>query len=165
MRSLEIRTERIFNNLIKENQKLAADFVLKQSKSVSSAQSPMSSVKSPEFSVQSQHPASRVQCPESSVESSASRFRVQRPEYNVQSRASRYQRSEPSVQSPTSNSCVQSPGIPVCPLQMNICQSNTHKKNLSWLHFDDEPRVQERQQVKDQQSCISVFAAYPTLDL
>ena len=149
MRSLEIRTERIFNNLIKENQKLAADFVLKQSKSVSSAQSPMSSVKSPEFSAQSQHPASRVQ----------------RPEYNVQSPASRYQRSEPSVQSPTSNSCVQSPGIPVCPLQMNICQSNTHKKNLSWLHFDDEPRVQERQQVKDQQSCISVFAAYPTLDL
>ena len=26
--------------------------------------------------------------------------------------------------------------------------------------FDDDLRVQERQQVKDQQPCISVFAAY-----
>ena len=31
------------------------------------------------------------------------------------------------------------------------------------IHFDDEPRVQERQQVKDQQSYISVFVAYPTI--
>ena len=52
MRSLEIRTERIFNNLIKQNQKLAADFVLKQSKIVPSAQSPTFSVKSPESSAQ-----------------------------------------------------------------------------------------------------------------
>ena len=37
------------------------------------------------------------------------------------------------------------------------------EKNLSWLHFDDEPRVQERQQMQDQQSCISVFVAYPTI--
>ena len=59
MRSLEIRTERIFNNLIKQNQKPAADFALKQSKIVSSAQSPTSSVQSP---------ASRVQRPESSVQ-------------------------------------------------------------------------------------------------
>ena len=28
---------------------------------------------------------------------------------------------------------------------------------LSWLHFDNEPRVQDRQQVKDQQFCISIF--------
>ena len=33
----------------------------------------------------------------------------------------------------------------------------------SWLQFDDEPMVQERQQVKDHQSCISVFVAYPTI--
>ena len=32
----------------------------------------------------------------------------------------------------------------------NIYQSNTYRKDLSWPHFDDEPRVQEKQQVKDQ---------------
>ena len=26
----------------------------------------------------------------------------------------------------------------------NIYQSNTYRKDLSWLYFDDEPRVQER---------------------
>ena len=31
---------------------------------------------------------------------------------------------------------------------MNIYQNNTCRKDLSWLHFDDEPRVQDRQQVK-----------------
>ena len=36
-------------------------------------------------------------------------------------------------------------------VKMNIYQSNTCRKDLSWLHLDDEPRVQERQQVKDQQ--------------
>ena len=41
----------------------------------------------------------------------------------------------------------------------NIYQNNTYRKDLSWPHFDDEPRVQENQQVKDQQSCISVFVA------
>ena len=49
---------------------------------------------------------------------------------------------------------------PVEPVQMNIYQINTHRKDLNWLHFDDGPRVQERQQVKDQQSCISIFVAY-----
>ena len=48
-------------------------------------------------------------------------------------------------------------------VQMNIYQSNTYGKDLSWLHFNHEPRVQERQQVKDQQSSISVFVAYPTI--
>ena len=43
---------------------------------------------------------------------------------------------------------------------MNIYQSNTYTKDLNWLNFDDEPRVQERQQRKGQQSCISTFAAY-----
>ena len=49
------------------------------------------------------------------------------------------------------------------PVQMNIYQSNIYKKDLSWLHFDDEPWVQERQQVKVQQSSISVFIAYLTM--
>ena len=43
---------------------------------------------------------------------------------------------------------------------MNIYQSNIYRKDLSWLHFHDDPRVQQRQQVKDQQSYISVFVAY-----
>ena len=45
----------------------------------------------------------------------------------------------------------------------NIYQSNIYGKYLSWPHFDDEPRVQEKQQVKDQQSCISVFVACQTI--
>ena len=48
---------------------------------------------------------------------------------------------------------------PVQPVQMNIYQSNIYRKDLTWLNFDDEQRVQERQQVKNQQSCISVFVA------
>ena len=47
--------------------------------------------------------------------------------------------------------------------QMNIYQSNAYRKDLSWLHFDDAPRLQERQQVKDTQSCISFFVSYPTI--
>ena len=34
--------------------------------------------------------------------------------------------------------------------------------DLSCLQFNNEPGVQERKQVKDQQSCISIFIAYPT---
>ena len=49
------------------------------------------------------------------------------------------------------------------PVQMNFYQSNTYRKDLSWLHFHDEPRVHRRQQVKDQESCISVFVAYLTI--
>ena len=37
---------------------------------------------------------------------------------------------------------------PVEPVQMNIYQSNNYRKDFSWLHFGNEPRVQERQ-VKD----------------
>ena len=88
MRSLEIRTDRIFNNLIEKNQKQAADFVLKQSKIVSRAQSPMSSVKSPETSAQS--PASRVQSLVSRIQ--RREFSVQGSESSVQSPASRVQR-------------------------------------------------------------------------
>ena len=52
---------------------------------------------------------------------------------------------------------------PVQPVQMNIYQSNTYRKDLSWLHFNNEPRFEERQQVKDQQSYISVSVAYPAI--
>ena len=36
-------------------------------------------------------------------------------------------------------------------------------EDLSWVHFDDQPRLQERQQLKDQQSYISVSVAYPAI--
>ena len=45
------------------------------------------------------------------------------------------------------------------PVQKSIYQSNTYRKDLSGPHFDAEPRVQEKQQVKDQRSCIFVFVA------
>ena len=48
----------------------------------------------------------------------------------------------------------------VKPVQKNIYHSNTHREHLSWLQFNDEPRVQERQQMKNQHSKISVFVAY-----
>ena len=48
---------------------------------------------------------------------------------------------------------------------MNIYQSNIYREDLSWLHFDDEPRVQEKQAVQDQQSFISVFVAYPIIHI
>ena len=34
------------------------------------------------------------------------------------------------------------------------------KKNVSWLHVDNEPVVQKRQQVKDQQFYLPVSVAY-----
>ena len=52
---------------------------------------------------------------------------------------------------------------PVEPNQTNIYQTNTFRKNVSRLNFDDEPRVQEWQQVKDQLSCICVFVAHQTI--
>ena len=62
MWSLEIRTQRIFNNLIKQNQKLASDFVLKQSinaQIMPSVQSVASNVQGPESSVQHLRPEFR----------------------------------------------------------------------------------------------------------
>ena len=44
---------------------------------------------------------------------------------------------------------------PVETVQKNIYQSNDYRIDLSWLHFNDEPRNKKRQQVKDQQSYIS----------
>ena len=52
---------------------------------------------------------------------------------------------------------------PVDPELKNIYQSKTYRKDLSWPYFSDEPRVQEKQQVKDQQSCIFVFVACVTI--
>ena len=66
MRSLEICTQKMFNNLIKQNQKLTSGFVLKQSMMVSSAQTPASKVYRQESRVQGT--GSSVQSPESSVQ-------------------------------------------------------------------------------------------------
>ena len=52
---------------------------------------------------------------------------------------------------------------PVEPVLNNIYQSNTYRKDLSWPHFDDEPSDQEKQQVKDQQSCIFIFVVSLTI--
>ena len=48
-------------------------------------------------------------------------------------------------------------------VRMKIYQSNTYRKDFSWLHFDDEPRVRKKHQVKEQQSYIAVFVAYLTI--
>ena len=34
----------------------------------------------------------------------------------------------------------------VQPVQMNISQNNTYRKELSWLHFYNSPRAQAKQQ-------------------
>ena len=52
---------------------------------------------------------------------------------------------------------------PIEPAQMNIYQSKTCRKDLTCLHFDNEPNVQGRQQVKDQYSYISLFVVYLTI--
>ena len=91
MRSLEIPPPKIFNNLIKQNQKLDCDSLLKQPTTVSSVQSPSPKV---------QRLVSRVQCP-------ASRVQGPEPESRIRQLASR-------VQVPVSNICVQSSRIPVC---------------------------------------------------
>ena len=50
---------------------------------------------------------------------------------------------------------------PVQPGQMNIYQSNTtYRKHLIWIHFDSEPSVQERHQVRGGQPYISVSIVY-----
>ena len=52
MRSLEISTQRILRNLIKQNQKLSSDSVLNQSGIQSNVRSPEPRVQSPAFRVQ-----------------------------------------------------------------------------------------------------------------
>ena len=49
------------------------------------------------------------------------------------------------------------------PVQMNIYQINALRKDLKWFDFDDEPRVQGKQKMKDhRQSYIFVSVAYIT---
>ena len=43
---------------------------------------------------------------------------------------------------------------------MSIDQSNSYRKEVSRLHFDNEPRVQEDQLVKDQQFYRPVSVAH-----
>ena len=50
---------------------------------------------------------------------------------------------------------------PVEPVQIDIYQINTYRKDLSWLHFDNQLRVQEKQQVMEKQSNIPIFVGYP----
>ena len=95
MRSLEIPTQRIFNNLIEQNQKLAYYFVLNGQR-----QCPVPRAQRSKCSIQ--RPASNVHRPASGVQ--RTEFSVQSPESNVQSSASRVQCLE---------SGLQSPGIPV----------------------------------------------------
>ena len=58
-------------------------------------------------------------------------------------------------------SCNLSEPVEVEPVE--LVQINLYRKDLSWLHFNDELMVKKRQQVKDQQSCISIFVAYLTV--
>ena len=46
---------------------------------------------------------------------------------------------------------------PVQPVQINIFQSNNYRKD--WLHFDDETRIQEMQQVKNQHTQIGAMSS------
>ena len=52
---------------------------------------------------------------------------------------------------------------PAEPVHMNIYKSKTFRTDLSWLHFNNELRVQERYQKEDQQYCIFTFVAYSTI--
>ena len=51
----------------------------------------------------------------------------------------------------------------VKPVLKNIYQRNIYRRDLNWPHFDDEPRVQENQEVKVQQSSIFSFIACLTI--
>ena len=59
--------------------------------------------------------------------------------------------------------CGSSIFLSVGPVLTNTYQSNTYRKDLSWPHFNDEARVQEKQQVKGQHSCIFVFVVCLTI--
>ena len=45
-----------------------------------------------------------------------------------------------------------------------IYQSNTYRKDLSWLYFEDEPRIHERQEGQHKQSYISSAISRAILD-
>ena len=46
-------------------------------------------------------------------------------------------------------------------VQLNIYQNNIFRKDLGWLHFDNEARCQ----MNDSQSYIPVLAAYPNIQV
>ena len=94
--SLEIRIERIFNNLIKQDKKLGSDLFCNSQQHCpwATVQSPESRVQRLESSAQSPEPS--VQSPASRVQSPASR--AQNPESSIQSPPPRVQRPESSVQ-------------------------------------------------------------------
>ena len=50
---------------------------------------------------------------------------------------------------------------PVKPVLKNIYRT-IYRKDLSWSHFDNELRLQQKHQVKDQQSCKFVTKVFHT---
>ena len=50
---------------------------------------------------------------------------------------------------------------PFQPVQMNIYQTNVYSQDLSWLHFYDEPRVQQSSEGPTVPHTF-FFVAYPT---
>ena len=43
---------------------------------------------------------------------------------------------------------------------MNTYQSNTYRKYLGWLNFEDEQNVQQKEQVMGEQSYIPISVPY-----
>ena len=50
---------------------------------------------------------------------------------------------------------------PVEPAVNKMCQSKTYRKDLSWPHFGNEPRVQEKQQVEGPTVLYIRFCSLP----
>ena len=48
----------------------------------------------------------------------------------------------------------------VQPVQMKIDQIDSYRKEFDWLHFDDEPRVQENQWVKEREPYILISVVH-----
>ena len=48
----------------------------------------------------------------------------------------------------------------VQPVHLNFYRSNAYRKEFSWLHFYNEPRVHEKHQKLDQQANISFSETY-----
>ena len=49
---------------------------------------------------------------------------------------------------------------PVQPVQINIYQSNSYRKDLNWLDFDDKPKARETQQVKEQHAQRDTISSF-----
>ena len=48
------------------------------------------------------------------------------------------------------------------PVQMNIYESNSYRKDLSWLHFSNEPRVQEKVKVASEVPAVLHYLTTPS---